>query len=92
MNPGLDLCCTDPTSHLITAGQDLDFLDRDLSDLSVRRVDPFSTAKKKNGCPILILSSLFPRMELPSKKALLHGLFRGKASEPVLGTNHHDDL
>ena len=34
MFPGLDLYCTDPAQHLITAGEDLD----DLSDLSVRRV------------------------------------------------------
>ena len=46
---GLDLYYTDPAQHLITAGQDLDGLDRnlsdlsdldrDLSDLSVRRVE-----------------------------------------------------
>ena len=28
--PGLDLYCTDPARHLLTAGQDLDDLDRDL--------------------------------------------------------------
>ena len=34
MFPGLDLYCTDPSQHIITAGYDLDYLDRDLSDLS----------------------------------------------------------
>ena len=34
MFSGLDLYCTDPAQHLTTAGQDLDDLDRDLSDLS----------------------------------------------------------
>ena len=34
--PGLILCYTDPAQHLIRAGYDLDYLDRDLSDLSVR--------------------------------------------------------
>ena len=38
---GLDLYYTDPSQHLITAVWDLDDLDRDLSDLSVRRVDYF---------------------------------------------------
>ena len=38
MFPGLDLYCTDPAQYLTTAGEDLDDLDRDLSDLSVRRV------------------------------------------------------
>ena len=38
---GLDLYYTDPTQHLVAAGWDLDDLDRDLSDLSVRRVDSF---------------------------------------------------
>ena len=28
-----DLYCTDPAQHRTTAGQDLDHLDRDLSDL-----------------------------------------------------------
>ena len=40
--PGLDLCYTDPTQHITTAGEDLDYLDHDLSDLSdlsVRRVN-----------------------------------------------------
>ena len=36
---GLDLYSTDPAQHLRTAGQGLDDLDRNLSDLSVRRVD-----------------------------------------------------
>ena len=42
MFPGLDLYYTDPAQHLITAGEDPDDLDRDLSDLSdlsVRRVN-----------------------------------------------------
>ena len=34
MLPGLDLTYTDPAQHLITAGQDIDSLDRDLSVLS----------------------------------------------------------
>ena len=40
-SPGLDLYCTDPAQHLISAGQGIDDLDRDLSDLSVRRVNEF---------------------------------------------------
>ena len=28
--------CTDPAQHLVTAGQDVDDLDHDLSDLSLR--------------------------------------------------------
>ena len=35
----LDLYYSDP-AHLVTAGYDLNDLDRDLSDLSVRRVKP----------------------------------------------------
>ena len=35
----MDLHGTDPAQGLITAGQDLDDLDRDLSDMSVRRVE-----------------------------------------------------
>ena len=35
---GLDLYHADPAQHLITAGEDPDDLDRDLSDLSVRHV------------------------------------------------------
>ena len=31
MFPGLDLYCTDPTQHVITAGEDLDDLHRHLS-------------------------------------------------------------
>ena len=34
MFAGIALCCTDPVPHLVTAGYDLDGLDRDLSDLS----------------------------------------------------------
>ena len=34
----LDLYCKDPAQPLITAGWHLDDLDRDLSDLPVRRV------------------------------------------------------
>ena len=34
MFPGLDLYYTVPAQRLITAGQDLDDLDRDISDLS----------------------------------------------------------
>ena len=44
MFSGLDLYCTDPAQHLTTAGYDLDDLydlDRDLSDLSVRRLQGF---------------------------------------------------
>ena len=41
MFPGLDTYYADPAQHLITAGQDLDDLDRDLSYLSVRRVKLF---------------------------------------------------
>ena len=33
--PGLDLYYTDPAQHLITADCDLDYLDRDLSDVCV---------------------------------------------------------
>ena len=33
MFPGLDLYCIDPAPYIITAGWDLDDLDRDLSDL-----------------------------------------------------------
>ena len=36
MFPGLDLCLTDPAQHLTAAGEELDDLDHDLSDLSVR--------------------------------------------------------
>ena len=32
----MDLSYTDPAQHLRTAGEELDYLDRDLSDLSVR--------------------------------------------------------
>ena len=43
MNPGLDLCCTDPAQHLITADQDLDDFDDiyvgDLSEPGDRSVD-----------------------------------------------------
>ena len=39
MFAGLDLYYTDPEQHLTTAGRELDDLDGDLSDLSVRRVD-----------------------------------------------------
>ena len=35
MFPGLDLCYTDPAQQLLTAGQELDDLDH---DLSIRRV------------------------------------------------------
>ena len=38
MFPGFDLYYTDPAQRLRMAGQDLDDLGRDLSDLSVRRV------------------------------------------------------
>ena len=41
MPPVLDLYCTDPAhQHLLTAADDLDDLDRDLSDVSARRVKP----------------------------------------------------
>ena len=43
MFPGLDLYYPDPAQHLTTAGEDLDDLDRDLSDLSVRRVQVYHT-------------------------------------------------
>ena len=36
--PSLDLYYTDPAQHVITAGLEVDDLDRDLSGLSVRRV------------------------------------------------------
>ena len=36
MLPGLDLYYTDPLQHLITAGEELDDLGHDLSDLSGR--------------------------------------------------------
>ena len=36
--PGLDLYCADPAQPLTTAGEELDDLDHDLSDLSVRGV------------------------------------------------------
>ena len=38
MFPGLDLYYADPAQPLTTAGEELDDLDHDLSDLSVRRV------------------------------------------------------
>ena len=44
MFPGLELYYIDPAQHLVTAGEDLYDLDRDLSDLSVRRVNLFVTA------------------------------------------------
>ena len=34
MFPGLDMYYVDPGQHLTTAGEELDDLDRDLSDLS----------------------------------------------------------
>ena len=34
MFPGLDLYYADPAQHVITAGHDLDYLDRGLSDMS----------------------------------------------------------
>ena len=37
MFPRLDLYCADPAQHIVTAGYELDDLDRDLSDLSVRQ-------------------------------------------------------
>ena len=55
MFSGLDLYCTDPAQHLRTAGYDLDDLNRDLSNLSVRRVkgllpcNPFTTAPTRLG-------------------------------------------
>ena len=36
MFPRLDLYCTDPAQPLTTAGEDLDDLDRDLSDAHIR--------------------------------------------------------
>ena len=35
LSPGLDLYYADPAQHLITAGQELDDLDHDLSDVCV---------------------------------------------------------
>ena len=47
MFPGLDLYYADPAQHhLRTAAEDLEDLDRDLSDLSVQRMNPFTTAKR----------------------------------------------
>ena len=51
--PGLNLYYTDPVQHVIPAGQGLDDLDRDLSDLSVRRAQILARVlheaeKKKN--------------------------------------------
>ena len=37
MFPGLDLYYTDPAQPFTTAGEELDDLDNDLSDLSARR-------------------------------------------------------
>ena len=42
MFPGLGLYYADPAHPLTTAGEELDDLDRDLSDLSVRGVLLFS--------------------------------------------------
>ena len=39
MFPGLDMYYVDPGQHLTTAGEELDDLDRDLSDLSVDDLD-----------------------------------------------------
>ena len=39
MLPGVDLYYTDPAQYLIMIGSELDDLDRDLSDLSVRLDD-----------------------------------------------------
>ena len=41
MSSGVDLYYTDPLQRITTAGEDLGILDRDLSDLSVRRVEVF---------------------------------------------------
>ena len=38
MFPGLDLYYADPAQPLTTAGEELDYLDHDLSHLSVRRM------------------------------------------------------
>ena len=38
MVPGCDLYSTDPAQHLTAAVEELDYLDHDLSDLSVRGV------------------------------------------------------
>ena len=42
MFPGLDLYNADPAQPLTTAGEELDYLDHDLSDLSVLDVEHFS--------------------------------------------------
>ena len=56
MFPGLDLRRTEPVQHLITAGWDLDDLDR---DLSVRRVERFnSTPMHQKNRPVLATHSL----------------------------------
>ena len=40
---------TDPAQPLTTAGEELDYLDRDLSDLSARAAHPFSNKKSRLG-------------------------------------------
>ena len=46
MFPGLDLYCAGPAQPLTTAGEELDYLDHDLSGLSVRAVDVFEVQRK----------------------------------------------
>ena len=41
MLPGSDVHYVDPAQNLVTPGQDLDYLYRDVSGLSVRRVECF---------------------------------------------------
>ena len=50
MFPGLDMYYVDPGQHLTTAGEKLDDLDRDLSDLSVRGVQNCKTWGVSVGC------------------------------------------
>ena len=50
MFPGLDLHYTDPAQLLTAAGEELDDLDHDLSDLSDRLVKRFSRSQLVNRC------------------------------------------
>ena len=63
MSAGLDLYCTDPAQHLIPAGWDLDDLDRDLSDLSVRGV------QETQDFVVKLCTSILSRYDFPDSSS-----------------------
>ena len=74
---GLDLCYTDPARHITTAGEELDDLHRDLSDLSVGRVNLWHLCLSRPPPLVVVVFPRFPSssFSLSASLSMVGGAF-----------------